>query len=226
MFIYKITNRVNSKCYIGQTIQNPPIKRWNTHSNKKKASKKNSVLSNAILKYGKENFTFEVIDKAVSIDELNEKETYWIEYYNSLCPNGYNVSLGGLNKMHTEESKKKISMSKLGEKNPNWKGKSVTDEVRKKMSENTKGERNPFYGKIHKPETIKKILEKRDDQSYRTDEYRKKQSESHKGKIVSLETKEKMRQYRLGRKRSEEDKQKMREGWARKKLERVVNIEC
>ena len=86
--IYKITNLKNNKIYIGQSkdIQ----RRWNEH---KYDERHNSPIHNAIKKYGIDNFQFEVIEEC-SLQELNEREKYWIEYYDSYN-NGYNLTLGG-----------------------------------------------------------------------------------------------------------------------------------
>ena len=92
-FIYKITNNLNNKVYIGQTIQKP-IERFYQHC-AKKCDKYilNMVIHKAIFKYGKDNFTFEVIEE-VPKQQLNEREEYWIKYYNSYV-NGYNSTKGG-----------------------------------------------------------------------------------------------------------------------------------
>lgn len=87
-FIYKISNTINNKVYIGQTIR--PIKyRWRDHLN----SKENNELHLAIRMLGKQNFYCEQIEQC---DDalLNERERYWILYYNSI-ENGYNMTLGG-----------------------------------------------------------------------------------------------------------------------------------
>ena len=91
--IYKITNNVNGKSYIGQTIQNYK-ERFYQHC-AIKCSKKVSdmAIHKALRKYGKANFTLEVIEE-VDADNLNEKERYWINYYDSYN-NGYNSTLGG-----------------------------------------------------------------------------------------------------------------------------------
>lgn len=91
MFIYKITNKINNKIYIGQTIGSLK-KRWWTHCNEKN---KCIILKNAIKKYGKDNFTIEEIDGANSQSELNYKEWLFIHKSNSLWPNGYNIKKGG-----------------------------------------------------------------------------------------------------------------------------------
>ena len=92
-FIYKITNKLNNKVYIGQTIQKP-IERFYQHC-AKKCDKYilNMVIHKAIFKYGKDNFTFEVIEE-VPKQQLNEREEYWIKYYNSYT-DGYNSTKGG-----------------------------------------------------------------------------------------------------------------------------------
>lgn len=93
--IYKITNLINGKIYIGQTIQT--IKeRWYRHiSNAKSLSsqERNMVIKRAIRKYGKENFTIELIEECED-KNLDEREIYYIKYYDSYI-NGYNSTLGG-----------------------------------------------------------------------------------------------------------------------------------
>ena len=104
MIIYRIHNSITGKDYIGQTIRSLE-ERTAEH-----IRKNNSVISKAIKKYGIENFVIEEIDSASTIEELNEKEIYWISKYNSIVPNGYNQCIGGGNTFgfhHREESKKK-----------------------------------------------------------------------------------------------------------------------
>lgn len=92
--IYKITNKINKKIYIGQTIRSLKA-RWKRHT---RGTSRCTSLSNAIKKYGAENFTIEVIDKATTPDELNKKEIYWIAYYKSDEKEfGYNIQIGGRN---------------------------------------------------------------------------------------------------------------------------------
>ena len=87
--IYKITNLVNGKCYVGKTKHESVI-RWRDHINGYHPS---SLIHKAIEKYGVENFSFEIIEKC-SKDELNEREKYWIEYFESNSF-GYNATGGG-----------------------------------------------------------------------------------------------------------------------------------
>ena len=110
MIIYKIQNKINKKIYIGQTVGTLQHRISQHKSN----SKKKSVINMAIRKYGWDNFVAEVIDSAKSIEELNQKEIYWIEYYKSISPNGYNLELGGKNALHEEETRNKISKANKG----------------------------------------------------------------------------------------------------------------
>lgn len=116
MIIYKVTNIINNKIYIGQTIHELEIRK-RQHENAFKYGAKNA-FAKAINKYGKENFRWEIIDKANSIDELNKKEEYYIKFYHSLTTeNGYNIKYGGNNNIMPDVVKKKISIAQLGEKN-------------------------------------------------------------------------------------------------------------
>ena len=85
--IYKITNKINTKSYIGQSIHIQ--ERWNEHLSKQS----NSLISLALKKYGISNFSFEILEEC-NQEELNEKEMYWIKYYNTF-KDGYNLTLGG-----------------------------------------------------------------------------------------------------------------------------------
>lgn len=109
-FIYKITNNINNKLYIGQTLQSIE-KRWIQHKSEAKTYKKNQPLHNAIRKYGTENFTIEEIDGANSISELNYKEWLLIYKFNSLAPNGYNCKEGGNRPKYSNKTKEKMTNS-------------------------------------------------------------------------------------------------------------------
>lgn len=92
-YIYKITNKINDKIYIGKTMQSIQ-KRWTEHLKAAKKSRfEKRPLYNAINKYGAENFKIEQIEECPH-DILNERECYWIEYYGSF-KNGYNATIGG-----------------------------------------------------------------------------------------------------------------------------------
>ena len=92
-FIYKITNKVNGKSYIGQTIQNVKERFYQHCATKCSKAVSNMAIHRAIKKYGKSNFTVEVIEEIDSAN-LNDRERYWIKYYNSYN-NGYNSTKGG-----------------------------------------------------------------------------------------------------------------------------------
>lgn len=108
-YIYLITNKVNGKQYVGQTVRT--IKnRFDGH-----ISDKNMYISRAIRKYGKENFKIEEIDIAYNQIELNLIEGVYMSWFNTLRPNGYNIKeiIDGKGN-HSEETKQK--MSKLAKK--------------------------------------------------------------------------------------------------------------
>lgn len=167
--IYKITNIINNKVYIGQS--NWLKKRIGCHKNKlRKNIHENSHLQTSWNKYGEENFIFEIIEICEE-SLLNEREMYWISFYNSSSKDsGYNKSLGGDGNRgykHTEETKKKMRENHANferEKNPMYK-KSVRDFMteeeyeiwRKNISLSRIGEKNHFYGKHHSEETKEKI---------------------------------------------------------------------
>lgn len=90
--LYKITNLINSKIYIGQSIH--PNKRWIEHCQHAKAKDTNSPIHSAIRKYGKENFSFEILEWS---ENYNQREQELILQYKSLVPNGYNVLDGSSN---------------------------------------------------------------------------------------------------------------------------------
>lgn len=87
MYLYKITNNINNKIYIG--ITNNYKRRWANHGIG------DAVIARAIQKYGKQNFTFEILESNISIEEIDQLEIDTIKKYNSLVPNGYNVAKGG-----------------------------------------------------------------------------------------------------------------------------------
>ena len=92
-YIYKITNSVNKKIYIGKTVRTVSV-RFKEHLDRADENYQ-SYLYNAIRKYGQENFIVETIEE-VNNEDINEKEKYWIHFYQSnLKENGYNLTIGG-----------------------------------------------------------------------------------------------------------------------------------
>ena len=116
--IYKHTNLINGKSYIGQTSAENPNQRWSSGYG---YSRRNPVFYNAIKKYGWDNFSHEIIeDNIKSLEEANEREIYWIKYYHTWIKdpecNGYNTTSGGSGRSHeqSEETKQKISSTLKG----------------------------------------------------------------------------------------------------------------
>ena len=115
--IYIIKNNINKKVYIGQTIQTIE-KRWQGHCRKgSHDGEKNMAIKKAILKYGKENFSIEVLEYC-NIEDLDCREIYYINFYNSY-EDGYNSTLGGKSgfkplKLRAAEQQECIDLYKSG----------------------------------------------------------------------------------------------------------------
>lgn len=110
MIIYKLTNMVNNKIYIGLTT-NTLEQRLSQHHYESRHGV-NRPLYYAMRKYGENAFKAEIIDTANSLTELKEKEQYWIKFYNSYGANGqgYNATIGGDVRTHPPESYLQISL--------------------------------------------------------------------------------------------------------------------
>jgi len=163
--IYKISNKVNGKVYIGSSSDIK--KRWNTHKNHLKKNKSDSrYLQNAWNKHGEENFVFEIIECVYFEENLKERELFYIEKYKSCDANfGYNLQkepgrgpglhgkdnpafgqsekFSGKNnhfygKYHTEETKRLISEANTGKK----RSKQQIDKMKKKLKGMNAGERH------------------------------------------------------------------------------------
>lgn len=123
--IYKITNNYNGNSYIGKTIRDLD-KRWKQHITDSKKVNNKTALGRAIVKYGKEGFSLEVIEKGIPELELSDKEVYWISYFNTFKGKGYNCTLGvdgvsgctswnaGKTGVYSEETLDKMKKAKLG----------------------------------------------------------------------------------------------------------------
>ena len=107
MHIYKFTHIESNRCYIGQTIQDPNQRRLE-HIADSRYTTRVYHFHNAIRKYGIDAFKFEVIAEANSLEELNMLEEKYVEQFDSIN-NGFNIRQAGGNKLHSEESKKRMS---------------------------------------------------------------------------------------------------------------------
>ena len=109
-YIYKITNLINGKIYIGQHKYSKPELDTNYIAS-------GILINESIKKYGLKNFNKELIDTANNLEELNQKEIYYINLFNSKAPNGYNLTNGGDGMLNpSDETRNKMALKKLGTK--------------------------------------------------------------------------------------------------------------
>lgn len=177
--IYKLTNKINGKPYVGQTTEKDINNRWKKY--KYLLCKEQPKIYRALKKYGVDNFLFEVIDNACeSQTQLDDLETLYIEKFDSIR-NGYNCKTGGSNGRPSEESRQKMSNSKKGPKNHNF-GKHLSVETRHKISEALSGANNFNFGKSKTQETKSKLSASLMGHQHSV-ESRLKMSNSHKGTV-------------------------------------------
>jgi len=170
--IYKITNCINQKLYIGLTI-NDAETRFKKHKSMI-YSNGCSALYEAFKKYGVENFIVETICFSSNKKELMSLEKHYISELNAVSPNGYNLTSGGENCKVTDETKKKISKALKGRK-IKWAEKVSIgvkklwedEEYKTKQTEQRKQKRGKYRDGIIKEKLRKKI----DIQSFTKDYY-------------------------------------------------------
>lgn len=179
--IYKITNNLNGKCYIGQSKN--ITKRFYTHKNSRK---KNMAISDAIFTVGVENFSFEILILC-SETELDEYEIRFINENNSLVPNGYNIRTGG---------------------SANYKVTDTSNLMKSAKCRNNKGSNNPFYGKTHSLET-RNIISLANKGKTISDEHKVIMSENGKRNVVYLIERSKNNNPFKGKEHSAESKLKI-----------------
>lgn len=93
-YIYKVTNNINDKTYIGQTICSLEQRFYKHCWDAKHSNDTSSPLHQAMRKYGVQNFTITLVEECENT-LLNEREKYWIKQFNTFFGNGYNATIGG-----------------------------------------------------------------------------------------------------------------------------------
>jgi group I intron endonuclease len=148
MFVYLITNIINNKKYVGQTVQTIE-KRFTRHC-WDSTWKNNMPISLAINKYGKDKFLIECLKECLSQQELDQEELRFALELNTFSPNGYNLRAGSGSGSMSGETKEKIRKSNLGKKasqetlrklSLSHTGYKVSDETKRKLSDINKGKR-------------------------------------------------------------------------------------
>jgi group I intron endonuclease len=208
-YVYITTNLVNGKQYVGdRTCLYDPLNDNYLGSG--------TYFKNAIKKYGKENFVKEILEFFPTKQEAFNAQEKYIKQYNTLAPNGYNISPKGgygipSSYLH-EETKNKISLSQKGKKH----SKQQNENHSRKM----KGSNNPNWkGKAQQsPETRKKLKHPK------SEEQKKKLQIIMTGKTHSKETKQKISNTLTGKKHSEETKTKMKHSHKKMSEESRKNI--
>ena len=181
MYIYKITNNLNNKNYIG--LKTKTVEESESYYGSGVA------VNRAINKYGKHNFTKTILERdIVDYDYLKDREQYWIQYYDSYN-NGYNMTLGGdglLGYVYTEEHRRKISISTKGRR---W---TMSEEGRRNISKAHMGvKQGPCSEETKRRMSKAKLGVKRKPLS---DEHKKLLSEINLGNTHSDKTKQKMKE--------------------------------
>ncbi len=106
--IYIIKNKINNKVYIGQAANTE--QRYKGHKSNAKSLIRHSAIDEAMNGLGVENFYYEIIER---VENYNEREMFWIKYYNCLIPNGYNILEGGNSKPQHNSIKSEEELLKI-----------------------------------------------------------------------------------------------------------------
>ena len=204
--IYKITNAVNGKAYIGKTKNDAKTTRIREHFKGHGGAR---ILARAMAKYGVDVFSWEILQDGVIPELLDSYEIELIQSHNTASPNGYNLTHGGEGGIHTPESKRKISDAIRGKKNPFY-GKTHTPETRQKLSEINTGKKHTETSRRKISESLKGRDPWNKGKSglfHHTEEHKRSVSERHKGKVLSDETRRKISESHKGKPLSEEHRQ-------------------
>ena len=146
--IYKYTNVITGKVYIGQTSKSLEERAQNNGLNYRGSRR----FYEAICDYSRDSFEPEILEEVETAEEANEREIYYIKLFNSTNPeDGYNIGLGGDNHVVSEETRKIISQKakeryKDPTKNPMY-GRKHTEETKQKQRECKLGQLNPMFGR-------------------------------------------------------------------------------
>lgn len=194
--IYKIENLVNGKVYIGQTVNFKIRKRH--HLNALRTNRHpNDFLQKSFNIHKEENFEIAILELT---ENLDEKEVYWINSYNSTDYKfGYNFLTGGSSFKMNSYTKKRIStgIKRFYKNNPS---------AREVVSKRVSGENNPFHGKKHTKESIEKIIQNRswyrhsEETKRKMSEQKKGEKHPHYGKTFSDEWRSNLSKAHLGQK--------------------------
>ena len=155
-YIYLITNIINGKQYVGQTISSVK-QRWSQHIYNA-GNGKNYPLYNAINKYGNTQFKITILAEVYSIQELNKLEIFFIKRIGTVVPRGYNLRSGGGNGGHLHETtRKKLSIARKGKK-----GTPHTEKFKKQVGVRSLGNKYALGRKQSKEEKRKhKVISSR-----------------------------------------------------------------
>ena len=205
MVIYKITSLINYMIYVGKTTR-PLKERISEHCRQKNSS----LIDRAVQKHGIENFKIEILEQCETIEQLNEREIFWIATLNCKKPNGYNMTDGGDGLTGCLESTRK----KLSEINT---GKKMPDETRAKLSAKQTEIAN-------RPEEKTRRSLRMTDYYSRPGSIEKKSAEQKK-RFENPAEREKMRQKSLGRKHKDSSKMKLSSRRKEKSVYPLLEVE-
>lgn len=152
MYIYKTTNLLNGKIYIGKRVYRKKDDKWYLGSG--------IYLNRAIKKYGRENFKKEIIEWCNDKTHLNKREIYWIKQFNAINPKiGYNLSLGGDGGNVGKEAYIKIGNKLRGKKRPKEFGEKISKALKgkPKSKEHIEKVRRSLLGRTRPKEVIDKM---------------------------------------------------------------------
>ena len=181
-YVYMITCLKNNMSYIGVCVHKPEKRRIDVHL----GGKGNKPLANAVKLYGQDAFTYKILESDVFPELLSDLEKFYIDKYNTVEPNGFNQTHGGLHK--------------------NWRH---SDATRRRMSE-WQSANHPMRGRKHSEESKRRMSESRTGQK-RSEQARQNISKSLMGHEISAETRSKIGNANRGRKWSDEHRQAMSE---------------